>query len=186
MGQKWLSQAYWNHLFCIIAHISVIEEYRPASLLKVLFPQCFFFFVMKMRGDCHPELSSDAELVPVQPSRFQLNSMRCSALPKKWPVKVNEANVSVWEIDCKSRLLGLGEDWSCFVSSASLKCFPTEFSSWRLTSLCLEQSAGACSGTRRGQGVSCLRNTGILLCVVAPQWPDLLRGKGGLIAVLVG
>lgn len=94
MHQNWLSQAYWSHLFCIIAHRSVIGEYGPASLLKILFPQCFFFFVMKMRGDCHPELSSDVELEPMEPLRFRLYCMCCRALPKKWPVKINKANVS--------------------------------------------------------------------------------------------
>lgn len=85
---------YWSHLFCIIAHHSVIGEYGPASLLKIIFAQCFFFFVMKMRGACHPKLGSDVRLVPIELFRSQLYSMLWSALPKKWLVKINKVNVS--------------------------------------------------------------------------------------------
>lgn len=61
--------------------------------------------------------------------RRQLYAMLCGALPRKRPVKVNKANVSQsGKLTVKSLLLVFGKDWSCFVSSANTKCFPTEFS----------------------------------------------------------
>lgn len=124
--------------------------------------------------------------------RRQLYAMLCGALPRKRPVKVNKANVSQsGKLTVKSLLLVFGKDWSCFVSSARTKCFPTEFSlpetpepsAWSsLLGLVQEPREGETEGT--WELSEKYRRLALCWC---SQLPDLFRGcsccfiKGALI-----